>query len=215
MVNSNSLRTLAGSAVLLAALLEPGLASAQIPSYAQPGGEESIHGRILSCDGQFDLTVRDGRGFVDRVRLHPGTIINPTGLTLAPGMAVTIVGYASGGYLAANEIDTPYASGYAYNPAYYVPPVPVYANPYWYGNPFAYGNTYAAPYPYYPYGGNSWNVRVRFGDGFGIHYRQGYGGYGGYGDSWRVRVGEGFHGGRHGHEHGWYRAYRHVERRRR
>jgi hypothetical protein len=56
------------------------------------------------------LNVRDDRGFLDNVELHQGTIINPTGLALQPGMEVTIIGYNRGRSLAANEIDTPYQS---------------------------------------------------------------------------------------------------------
>lgn len=80
-----------------------------VPSYAQvPAQDEQIRGRIVSFDGAYSLQVRDERGFVDNVQLHPGTIINPTGLTLAPGMIVSILGYNSGNYFAANEVDTPY-----------------------------------------------------------------------------------------------------------
>ncbi len=70
--------------------------------------DAQIHGRILGFDGAYALTVRDERGFLDNVQLHQGTIINPTGLTLAPGMVVSIIGYNAGPYFAANEIDTPY-----------------------------------------------------------------------------------------------------------
>ena len=42
------------------------------------------------------------------MQLHDGTIINPTGLTLAPGMIVGIDGFNSGRVFDANEIDTPY-----------------------------------------------------------------------------------------------------------
>jgi len=96
------------------ALLVPAAAGAQaMPSYAQPpptyaSGEENIHGRIATFDGRYALTVRDERGFIDSVQLHQGTIINPTGLTLEPGMVVSVLGYNAGSYLAANEIDTPY-----------------------------------------------------------------------------------------------------------
>jgi len=83
------------------------------PSYARPvatNGEETIHGRINTFDGKYHLELRDDRGFIDSVQLHPGTVINPTGLSLQPGMAVTIVGYNHGRDFAANEIDTPYQS---------------------------------------------------------------------------------------------------------
>jgi hypothetical protein len=89
------------------------------PSYARPAanGEETIHGRIQSFDGKYHVNVLDDRGFTDSVDLHQGTVINPTGLSLQPGMAVTIMGYNHGRTFAANEIDTPYAS-YGFVPAY-------------------------------------------------------------------------------------------------
>jgi hypothetical protein len=92
-------------------LAAPIAAQAQVvPSYAASyaTSEEDVHGRIVSFDGAYSLQVRDERGFIDNVQLHDGTIINPTGLTLADGMIVNILGYDAGGYLAANEIDTPY-----------------------------------------------------------------------------------------------------------
>jgi len=106
------------AALAAAMLVTPGIAQAQgVPSYARGGGDESIHGRIRSFDGGYNLTVRDDRGFVDNVTLHQGTIINPTGLTLQPGMVVSISGYNSGSSFAANEIDTPYT--YAYGVPYF------------------------------------------------------------------------------------------------
>jgi hypothetical protein len=122
------------AAVGLAACgLSAASASAQpqkLPSYAT--GEESIRGRIAAIDDKYHLQVRDERGFIDRVTLHDGTIINPTGLRLSPGQTVTIMGHNAGGSFAANEIDTPYAN---YGPAY------------------AYGYPYYGyyPYPYRPY----------------------------------------------------------------
>jgi hypothetical protein len=82
-------------------------AGAVTPSYALPSDTETIKGRIMSVH-HYDVAVRDGRGFVDNVEMHQGTIINPTGLTLAPGMEVSVVGYNRGQTLAATEIDTPY-----------------------------------------------------------------------------------------------------------
>ncbi len=136
------------------------------PSYALPAtppvhpGEESIKGRIASFDGAYSLQVNDDRGFIDNVRMHQGTIINPTGLTLAPGMTVTIYGINNGSVFAAHQIDTPYQSyGYAY-PVY---PYPVYPYPY-FGYPF-YG---------YPFGAR---ISIGFGFGFGYGYHPVYGGY--------------------------------------
>lgn len=97
----------------LAALLFLGFplaAMAQVPSYATSayGDDQQIRGRISSFDGGYNLQVRDDAGYVDNVQLHTGTIINPTGLTLAPGMVVSIIGYNAGAFFGANEIDTPY-----------------------------------------------------------------------------------------------------------
>ena len=97
------------------------------PTYARPGapsGEETIHGRINAFDGKYRLEVRDDRGFIDNVEMHQGTVINPTGLSLQPGMAVTIMGYNGGRAFAANEIDTPYQS-YGLVPVVY--PYPYYS----------------------------------------------------------------------------------------
>jgi hypothetical protein len=73
------------------------------------------------------LRVRDDQGYLDNVRLHQGTIINPTGITLSPGMVVSVDGYTAGSYFTANEIDTPYTfySGVPYylgHPWYYYGP---------------------------------------------------------------------------------------------
>jgi hypothetical protein len=91
----------------------PRATAAQMPSYADPAGggasgDAQIRGRVVSFDGGYGLEVRDDKGYIDNVQLHQGTIINPTGLTLAPGMVVSILGYNAGSAFAANEIDTPY-----------------------------------------------------------------------------------------------------------
>jgi hypothetical protein len=105
-----------------------------IPTYAQPPAsqDETIQGRIASIDAKYAITVDDDRGFTDNVQLHPGTVINPTGLTLTPGMSVTIIGYNAGAAFVANQIDTPYTFT---GPA----PVPVYYGPGWWYPGFAYG----------------------------------------------------------------------------
>jgi hypothetical protein len=103
---------LSAAALASVALISPLTANAQDqPSYPPPGaaGSPSIQGRIQSIDGAYHLTVLDDRGSVDSVQLHQGTIINPTGLTLADGMSVTITGSSAGSTFDANEIDTPYA----------------------------------------------------------------------------------------------------------
>ena len=137
----------ATAALTLAAPLAA--AAQEAPSYAQSvaSADEQIRGRVVAFDGAYDLTVRDERGFDDNVALHPGTIINPTGLTLAPGMVVSVIGYNEGQDLAANEIDTPYDvdagvpyfGGHAWN--YYGPSIDLgffFGNTgWWHGNDFA------------------------------------------------------------------------------
>ena len=150
-------------AALIAALIiaAPLGAPAQIvgpdgPSYAAgPAyeGDAQIHGRILSFDGAYSLTVRDEKGYVDNVQLHQGTIINPTGLTLAPGMVVSILGYNAGPYFAANEIDTPYTF-YAGSPYYLGHPWNYYGPSvslgFFFGNAGWWrGGAFVGPYRYY------------------------------------------------------------------
>lgn len=153
-----------GPILALALLGVPSLASAQdaggaapaatLPPYARPAvpsDEETIHGRIASISGPYDLSVNDDRGFVDKVRLHQGTIINPTGITLRAGMSVTIMGYTHGSSFDANQIDTPYIRRGGYGP---------YPYPYGPYGPYPY------PYPYYPDG---IIFAPSFGFGFGYH----------------------------------------------
>jgi hypothetical protein len=109
------------AAILATALLGlPLAAQAQdVPGYdVQPmAAVERIQGHVLHFDGPFDLAVRDERGYVDNVQLHPGTIINPTGIRLQPGMVVSIIGENAGAFFAADEVDTPYTI-YAGEPYY-------------------------------------------------------------------------------------------------
>lgn len=83
-------------------------AAQTIPSYAAGTTDETIRGTVAAINGQYTISVRDVHGYVDSVTLHPGTIINPRGIALAPGMPVTILGTNRGATLSANEIDTPY-----------------------------------------------------------------------------------------------------------
>ena len=130
-------------------------AAQPLPSYAVGTTDETIHGTVASIDGAYDITVRDARGFIDKVTLHQGTIINPTGLTLAPGQTVTILGRTQGNAFAANEIDTPYQAVAA------VPFYPGYG--YGYGYPYYRGYGYR---PYASYGVGFGFGRSRFGFGF-------------------------------------------------
>ena len=140
-----------------------------VPSYAQSAdeapGDQQLRGRITDFDGGYNLTVRDERGYIDNVALHPGTIINPTGLTLAPGMTVSILGYNEGDAFAANEIDTPYTyssgvpfySGHPWN--YYGSGFSLaffFGNPgWWHGDDFHGGYRYYRGARYYD------DVRIR------------------------------------------------------
>lgn len=110
------------AAIMAAALITPAIASAQdLPSYASAGNQQ-LRGRIASINGTWNITVNDTNGYTDSVELHQGTIINPTGLTLEPGMDVTIDGYPDGSNFAAMEIDTSYRhAGPAPSAVYYRP----------------------------------------------------------------------------------------------
>jgi hypothetical protein len=167
-------RALAVSAALTGLIL-PAVAAAQdIPSYAvgpqptvqqpvdQQDQDETITGEIASVDGPFDIQVADSRGFGDNVQLHQGTIINPTGLTLAPGMNVTIQGYADGGVFQANEIDTPYQqyAGEAPPPVYYGPGYWYPGFGYGYGPAFSLAFVFGSGWVQRPFGhAQAWNGR--------------------------------------------------------
>ncbi len=167
------------TAAALAAVLVPATAFAQppaappgAPSYAQRTGEETIRGSIASIEGKHNIQVQDDRGFLDRVEFRQGTVINPTGVELAPGMRVTILGYNNGRTFAANEIDALY-TGYGGPYAAYGPPYPVPYAAYGLPYPVPYA-AYGLPYPY-------WGPAYSFGFGFG---GRGWGFRGGYRD-WR------------------------------
>ena len=107
------------AALAAAALFTPIVASAQ--DYAD-AGDQQIQGTISSINGAWNITVNDANGYRDSVELHQGTVINPTGLTLEPGMNVTIDGYGDGSNFEAMEIDTPYQyQGPAPTAVYYGP----------------------------------------------------------------------------------------------
>ena len=46
---------------------------------------------------RFDMTVQAPNGAIIPVQLHQGTIINPLGAALQPGMPVTVRGYWANG----------------------------------------------------------------------------------------------------------------------
>jgi hypothetical protein len=166
------------AAVAALTLAAPLAAQAQeVPSYAAaPQGDQQIQGRIAAFDGGYNLSVTDINGYSDNVQLHDGTIINPTGLELAPGMVVNILGYNDGSVFEANEIDTPYTIDDA---------VPYYAGHPWdfygpsIGLTFFFGNT------------GWWHHPAGYGYGYGAGYR---GNDRGAGFNGGVRVSAGFAG---------------------
>lgn len=101
------MKQLNASALVVAALVLPVAAPADMPSYAIQSGEQTIHGTITSINGKYGLTVHVDRLGAQGVTLHRGTIIGPTGLQLMPGMQVTIAGHTERGTFDANEIDVP------------------------------------------------------------------------------------------------------------
>jgi hypothetical protein len=164
-------------ALAIIGLVFPLAAHAQdLPSYARPSlgsNDQVIRGRIESINETFHLTVLDERGFVDSVQLHQGTIVNPTGLTLVPGMSVTITGYNSGSSFAANEIDAldTYSGSY---------PASVYYGPGWWYPGFGYGY------------GPTFSLGLVFGNGGYYYVHRPFYGRPFYGQPFR---GYGWHGG--------------------
>jgi hypothetical protein len=69
--------------------------------------EQTVHGVITSLNGKYGLTVKLDNADADSVTMHRGTIINPTGLQLTPGMQVTITGHPDSGSFAVDKIDAP------------------------------------------------------------------------------------------------------------
>jgi hypothetical protein len=192
---------LRNSALALAtagAFLLPAVASAQpVPSYATqsaPGyashDDQQIHGTIASLDGKYRVYVRDDRGYVDTVELHDGTVINPTGIPLEPGMPVTIYGRPNGKSFDANQIDAPNDVSDDNGPGDYgydAGPDAGYVNPYPY---YSYYPAYALSYPAF--------ISLGFGYGGGYYgggyYGGGYYGRGYYGRGYNGSYGGGYHG---------------------
>lgn len=118
--------------VASAALAVTFAVAAPLAASAQQAEDQQLQGTVQSINSTFNITVLDSNGNLDNVELHQGTVIDPTGLTLAPGMNVTVDGYADGSQFDANVIQTPYQYQ---GPA----PVPVYYGPGWWYPGFQYG----------------------------------------------------------------------------
>jgi hypothetical protein len=102
-------QTLVGGLVLAMIMsIVPSLASAQVFPFQFPwnrnngggGSTTSISGTVTQFSG-YNMTLNGGQS----VSLHQGTVINPTGTTIQPGMNVVVSGYPNGGTFDANEVD--------------------------------------------------------------------------------------------------------------
>ena len=113
-------KTLLVALALGVCAVAPHAAQAAVP------GQDQFKGTITAFDGKYSLHVERKNGDVDAVEMHQGTIINPTGLRLRPGMRVTVVGNDTNGVFQAFEIDTPYHvtyenggyGGFGYGPGF-------------------------------------------------------------------------------------------------
>jgi hypothetical protein len=94
------------SALIIAELALPTALRAD-PVTASAPGAQTLNAVISSFEGKYGLIVREIGGSLDRVTLHKGTIINPTGFSLKTGVLVTIVGHADGATFDADRIDAP------------------------------------------------------------------------------------------------------------
>ena len=78
------------------------------PCLASADAQNRLVGTVTDFHGKYEVVVRDERGKIVNVMLHPGTVITPTGLRLERGMKVTVVGQAADRSFAAGEIVTAY-----------------------------------------------------------------------------------------------------------
>ena len=95
--------------LVLAALVIPAVASADVTSTATQSNKDTLNGVVSAINGKYSLTVRNDRGELENVTLHQGTVILPTGLRLQPQIQVNVVGHADGNTFDADEIDAPNA----------------------------------------------------------------------------------------------------------
>ena len=70
--------------------------------------QNQVQGTIAQIVGKYDIRVKTTRGDLQDVTLQRGTIINPTGMTLRPGIRVIVRGTATANSIAAKQIDTPF-----------------------------------------------------------------------------------------------------------
>lgn len=125
-MNSNS-KTTTSAFGALALAATTFFASAPAAASAAEAHLTHLRGTIAAVDGKTDLRVLTTSGANVAVSLHRGTIIAPLGLTLRPGMNVSLSGSSDGSRFDATEIDAPYH---------------IVAAP---SVPFDYGNNFATP----------------------------------------------------------------------
>jgi invasion protein IalB len=103
-----AMKRLLGTAAIAAALALPsGAFAATSQSAQQQHDNMTIQGVVSSIDGKWNLTVQQDSGFIQNVALERGTVIAPTGMRLATGMQITVVGYEDGPYIDAVRIAGP------------------------------------------------------------------------------------------------------------
>ena len=86
---------------------------APLAGSAQPYTE--VRGAVISSVQGSSFNLRNGM----TIFMHDGTVINPTGTTLEPGMVITVIGDDNGnGTINANEVDVrgTAPAGAAYRP---------------------------------------------------------------------------------------------------
>lgn len=88
--------------VLVAAAQPAGADTLIVAQMAPAPGAAEVQGVVAYAHG-VDLGLR-APGNIIHVRLHHGTVIHPTGLTLARGMLVDVHGYWKGGFFRASRI---------------------------------------------------------------------------------------------------------------
>lgn len=101
MKRSQFFATMGIGALACAAAPAVALADADDRRWRDRGGRQLFG--VVDRFGGFDMTLRV-EGSPLPVHLHQGTVINPTGLTIRPGMRVRVFGHWDNGRFQANRI---------------------------------------------------------------------------------------------------------------
>ena len=70
--------------------------------------QNQVQGTITQIVGKDDIRVKTTRGDLQDVTLRRGTVINPTGMMLRPGIGVIVRGTTTANSIVATRIDTPF-----------------------------------------------------------------------------------------------------------